>query len=148
MERFEKRGAAAAEPGRDLEDTGHVPRMRRGPVLSAVGRSRIRLRTSDRNAERAASGGVSARNSEQHFSLPHGCETQGSVPQGTELHAAAPGRRGDPDVDGQGVPSPVSLFAQGRAGAVGIGSAVVDLIFSIANREVTFLSGTAAIRRL
>jgi hypothetical protein len=30
----------------------------------------------------------------------------------------------------------------------GIGSAVVDLIFSIANRDVTFLSGTAAISRL
>src|SRR5262249_23628737 len=30
----------------------------------------------------------------------------------------------------------------------GIGSAVVALIFSMANREVTFLSGTAAIRRL
>jgi hypothetical protein len=30
----------------------------------------------------------------------------------------------------------------------GIGSAVVDLIFSIAKREVTFLSGTAAIIRL
>jgi len=30
----------------------------------------------------------------------------------------------------------------------GIGSAVVDLIFSIANRDVTFLSGTAAINLL
>jgi hypothetical protein len=30
----------------------------------------------------------------------------------------------------------------------GIGSAVVALIFSMAKREVTFLSGTAAIRRL
>lgn len=30
----------------------------------------------------------------------------------------------------------------------GIGSVVVDLIFSIAKREVTFLSGMAAIRRL
>ena len=29
-----------------------------------------------------------------------------------------------------------------------IGNAVVDLIFSIANREVTFFSGNAAIRRL
>lgn len=29
-----------------------------------------------------------------------------------------------------------------------IGSAVVDLIFSIANRDVTFFSGTAAISRL
>ncbi len=36
-----------------------------------------------------------------------------------------------------------------RAGTPhGIGSAVVDLIFSMANREVTFLSGTAAISRL
>ena len=30
----------------------------------------------------------------------------------------------------------------------GIGNTVVDLIFSMAKREVTFLSGTAAIRRL
>ena len=29
-----------------------------------------------------------------------------------------------------------------------IGSSVVDLIFSMANREVTFLSGTVAISRL
>ena len=29
-----------------------------------------------------------------------------------------------------------------------IGNSVVDLIFSIANRDVTFLSGTVAIRRL
>ena len=30
----------------------------------------------------------------------------------------------------------------------GIGSAVVDLIFSIAKRDVTFFSGTVAISRL
>jgi len=35
-----------------------------------------------------------------------------------------------------------------RPGAYGIGNAVVALIFSIAKREVTFLSGTAAISRL
>jgi hypothetical protein len=29
-----------------------------------------------------------------------------------------------------------------------MGNAVVDLIFSMANREVTFASGTAAINRL
>ena len=35
-----------------------------------------------------------------------------------------------------------------RSRAYGIGNAVVALIFSIAKREVTFLSGTAAISRL
>jgi hypothetical protein len=30
----------------------------------------------------------------------------------------------------------------------GIGSAVVDLIFSMAKRDVTFFNGTAAIKRL
>jgi hypothetical protein len=46
---------------------------------------------------------------------------------------------------------------EGRSGKImlnqknypgGIGSAVVDLIFSMAKREVTFFSGTAAIKRL
>ena len=36
----------------------------------------------------------------------------------------------------------------GRRRRQGIGSAVVALIFSIAKREVTFLSGTEPIRRL
>ena len=59
-----------------------------------------------------------------------------------------------------GYPSPVSnrdavrstLSHKGRgkketypAGIAGTGSAVTDLIFSIANREVTFFSATAAI---
>mgnify|MGYP000988145898 CR=1 FL=1 len=35
--------------------------------------------------------------------------------------------------------------ASGRAYAAGTGSAVTDLIFSIAKREVTFFSGTALI---
>ena len=39
-------------------------------------------------------------------------------------------------------------FVAGENHAQGIGSAVVDLIFSMAKREVTFFSGTAAISRL
>jgi hypothetical protein len=44
----------------------------------------------------------------------------------------------------------VAFVSPGTAADVGhgIGSAVVDLIFSIAKREVTFFNGTAAIRRL
>jgi hypothetical protein len=37
------------------------------------------------------------------------------------------------------------LLASSGAYAAGTGSAVTDLIFSIANREVTFFSGTALI---
>jgi len=44
--------------------------------------------------------------------------------------------------------APISHPKVWRSRAYGIGNAVVALIFSIAKREVTFLSGTAAIRRL
>lgn len=48
-------------------------------------------------------------------------------------------------VTGPGIPAHAALAARA---AQAIGNAVVALIFSMAKREVTFLSGTVAISRL
>jgi hypothetical protein len=47
-----------------------------------------------------------------------------------------------------GIRDQISLIPDAFYLTSGIGSAVVDLIFSMAKREVTFFSGTAAIKRL